>query len=221
MKWAIRSREVREATWDEVDLDVGVWTVPGDRTKMGNEHRMALSGRAITLPDEARVFRENDLVFPPGTGRTMSDSTLSKLLRDLDIGAAPHGFRSTTFRSWCGGLANAPREVAEALGHKVGNVVEQAYARSDLFEKPRHLWSLGPAISPVNRATSSNSPEGPEREVSSVRRRFVTAPRRSHLPVGPNRLATSPSRPCSRAEWHRCAPQSGGADSGRRQPLLE
>lgn len=37
-------------------------------------------------------------------------------------------------------MTNAPREVAEtALGHRVGNVVEQAYARSDLFEKRQAL----------------------------------------------------------------------------------
>ena len=136
---ACRSREVREAAWDEVDLDACVWTVPGDRTKTRNEHRVPLSRRAIAVLGEARVFRENDLVFPTATGRTMSDSTLSKLLRDLGIGAVPHGFRST-FRDWCGEKTNAPREVAEAaLGHQVGNVVEQAYARSDLFEKRRAL----------------------------------------------------------------------------------
>ena len=74
----------------------------------------------------------------------MSDSTLSKLLRELGIAAVPHGLRST-FRDWCGEMTNAPREVAKAaLGHKVGNVVEQAYARSDLFDKRRALmesWS--------------------------------------------------------------------------------
>ena len=37
-------------------------------------------------------------------------------------------------------MTNAPREVAgAALGHKVGSVVEQAYARFDLFEKRREL----------------------------------------------------------------------------------
>ena len=136
---ACRSREVREAEWGEVDLDARVWTVPGDRTKTGNEHRVPLSRRAISVLREARGFRESDLAFPTATGRTMSDNTLSKLLRDLGIAAVPHGFRST-FRDWCGEKTNAPREVAEAaLGHKVGNVVEQAYARSDLFEKRRAL----------------------------------------------------------------------------------
>ena len=67
------------------------------------------------------------------------DGTLSKLLRELGIGAVPYRFRST-FRDRCGEMTNAPREAAEAaLGHKVGNVVEQTYARSDLFEKRRAL----------------------------------------------------------------------------------
>ena len=110
---ACRSREVREAKWDEVDLDARVWTVPGDRTKTGNEHRVPLSRRAISVLREANGFRESDLVFPTATGRTMGDNTLSKLLRDLRIAAVPHGFRST-FRDWCGEKTNAPREVAEA-----------------------------------------------------------------------------------------------------------
>ena len=54
---ACRSREVREATWDEVDLEAGVWTVPGDRTKTGSEHRVPLSRRAIAVVHEARDFR--------------------------------------------------------------------------------------------------------------------------------------------------------------------
>ena len=65
---ACRSREVREAKRDEVDLDARVWTVPGDRTKTGDEHRVPLSGRAISVLREARGFRENDLVFPTATG---------------------------------------------------------------------------------------------------------------------------------------------------------
>lgn len=46
-----------------------------------------------------------------------------------------HGFRST-FRDWAAERTNYPREVAEAaLAHAVGNKVEAAYRRSDLFEK--------------------------------------------------------------------------------------
>ncbi len=60
-------------------------------------------------------------------------------LRDLDVPAVPHGFRSS-FRDWAAECTDAPREVAEAaLAHKVRNQIEAAYARSDLFDRRRKL----------------------------------------------------------------------------------
>jgi integrase len=50
-----------------------------------------------------------------------------------------HGFRST-FRDWAAEHTNYPREVAEmALAHAVGDKVEAAYRRGDLFNKRRLL----------------------------------------------------------------------------------
>ena len=69
----------------------------------------------------------------------MSDSTLSKLLRENGIAAVPHGFRSS-FRDWCSEQTDVPYKVAEAaLAHAVGTSAERAYARSDLFDKRRKL----------------------------------------------------------------------------------
>jgi integrase len=65
--------------------------------------------------------------------------TLSKLVKELGFDADVHGFR-TSFRTWAQELTNFPREVAEAaLAHKVGDAVEQAYARSDVFQKRRRM----------------------------------------------------------------------------------
>ena len=59
----------------------------------------------------------------------------------LDIGAVPHGFRSS-FRDWAAEETNHPREVVEAaLAHVIQNKVEAAYARSDLFERRRLLMA--------------------------------------------------------------------------------
>ena len=74
----------------------------------------------------------------------LSDSTLSKLLREFGIGAVPHGFRSS-FRDWAAERTEVPREVCElALAHVNSDPVEAAYRRSDLFERRRELmqqWS--------------------------------------------------------------------------------
>ena len=92
----------------------------------------------------------------------MSDSTLSKLLRERGVDAVPHGFRST-FRDWCSEAAQAPREVAEACLAHVVRGVEGAYARSDLLDRRRKLmqrWSAYLAsdavdtVVPITRPTS-------------------------------------------------------------------
>ena len=80
--------------------------------------------------------------FPSIRARVLSDSTLSKLLRENKIDAVPHGFRSS-FRQWAAEKTNIPREVAEeALAHVNPNKIEAAYQRSDLFEQRRGLMSL-------------------------------------------------------------------------------
>ena len=64
---------------------------------------------------------------------------LSAVLRRMGVEAVPHGFRST-FRDWVAEQTDYPNEVAEmALAHAVGNKVEAAYRRGDLFEKRKQL----------------------------------------------------------------------------------
>ena len=112
--------------------------------KAKREHRVPLCDRALEILEEAKDLRgSNDLVFPsPSTGKPLSDSTISKLLRDLGIKAVPHGFRSS-FKTWVVEKTNTPREVSElALAHVNNDRVEAAYQRSDLFEKRRGLMEL-------------------------------------------------------------------------------
>ena len=135
---ACRSGEVRGARWDEVNLETATWTVPGSRMKSKREHAVPLSGRALEVLAEARQFSDSSgLVFPSPTGRVLSDNTLSKLLRGLEIPCVVHGMRSS-FRDWAGDVGQ-PREVAEhALAHIVKGV-EGAYQRSSMFERRREL----------------------------------------------------------------------------------
>ena len=132
---AARSGEVRGARWREIDFDGAVWTVPADRMKAGLEHRVPLSARALDILREAEVaLPDSELVFPSKRGKPIAQNTHATLLRELGIGAVPHGFRSS-FRDWCG-ETGVDREVAErCLAHAVGGAVEQAYARSDLLDR--------------------------------------------------------------------------------------
>lgn len=65
-----RRGETMSAKWSEFDLDKGVWTKPSHHTKQNREHRIALSGAALTLMKQLWNQRdqeaEGDWVFPSG-----------------------------------------------------------------------------------------------------------------------------------------------------------
>jgi integrase len=137
---ASRPGEGLGVPWAEIDLDSKTWTVPARRMKSGREHRVPLSRRAMAIVTEMAEIRLNDFVFPGmKEGRAMSEMGPRFLLRSLRPGVTRHGFRST-FRDWAAETTNFPNHVVEmALAHMVGDRVEAAYRRGDLFEKRRRL----------------------------------------------------------------------------------
>ena len=96
------------------------------------------------LLGEASALRdESGLAFPSPLkpGAPLSDMTLTKVLRATELAerATVHGFRSS-FKNWTLEETDTPWAVSEsALAHILGNSTEQAYARSDLFERRRDL----------------------------------------------------------------------------------
>jgi integrase len=142
---AARTSEVIGARWSEIDLGKGVWTIPAARIKTGREHRVPLSAPALVilkaLPEARASDKDDAFVFPGGRkGKPLSTNALLAVLDRMGRDTiTAHGFRST-FRDWCAEQTNYPREVAEAaLAHAVGDKVEAAYRRSDLFEKRTQL----------------------------------------------------------------------------------
>ena len=138
---AARSGEIRGATWGEIDMAAAVWTVPAERMKAHKEHRVPLSPQALALLREIPRIEGNELVFPAPRGGVLSDMTLTAVMRRMELEAVPHGMRST-FRDWAAERTNFPREVAEmALAHTIGNAVEAAYRRGDLFAKRAEMMA--------------------------------------------------------------------------------
>lgn len=140
---AARSGEVRGAKWSEIDLDAAVWTVPAERMKAGKEHRVPLTPAAVALL-KAMPRDTGEIVFFAPRGGELSDMALSGVMRRMEVAAVPHGFRST-FRDWAAERSSYPRDVCEmALAHTIGDKVEAAYRRGDLFAKRTKMmadWS--------------------------------------------------------------------------------
>lgn len=144
---AARSGEIRQAVWSELDLEARLWTIPAARMKSDREHVVPLSDAAIDVFKRASAHKEarSELVFPGmRAGKPMSDMTLNKICRDMEVAAVPHGFRST-FRDWVSEETEFDGDIAEmALAHTIQNKVEAAYRRGNLLEKRRRLmdaWS--------------------------------------------------------------------------------
>ena len=139
---AARSGEIRMATRDEIDLEAKLWTIPASRMKAGREHVVPLSDQALDVFRRASKFRHasSELVFSGAKPKNpLSDMTLKKICRDLNVGAVPHGFRSS-FRDWVAEATDFDGDVAEmALAHTIPNKVEAAYRRGNLLEKRRQL----------------------------------------------------------------------------------
>ena len=132
-----RSGEVLGATWDEFDLDTGVWTIPAERMKAGREHRVPLVPAALNILKWAASFRVSDYVF---AGR-FHNQPLKSLTRLAPRGSTVHGLRSS-FRDFCGNETSFPREPVElCLAHRIGDATEQAYRRSDALERRREILS--------------------------------------------------------------------------------
>jgi integrase len=142
---AARTGEVIGARWGEIDLLDKIWTVPAGRMKARREHRVPLSPRALTILQEMETVRQGDdgnsYVFPgPKQGKPLSNMAFLMLLRRMELeDLTVHGFRAT-FKTWASERTSFQNEIAEAaLAHIIGDKVEQAYRRGDLFEKRRRL----------------------------------------------------------------------------------
>jgi len=175
---ATRSGDVRDAKWHEFDLPSMTWTIPTHRTKTKKKpHRIPLSTSAIQLLNSIPKIEDNQFVFMGAAGGAMSDMTLSKFIKELDVEninngnngyrdpnelhssgdpkvIVPHGLRST-FRDWAAEFTAHPSEIIElAMQHEISNKVEAAYRRGDQLNKRRPLmqeWAVfceSPYITP-------------------------------------------------------------------------
>ena len=149
-----RTSEVLNAVWSELDFEARLWTIPEERMKTGEQHRVPLTEEMISILEPLHALKSEYVFEGQKRHQPLSNMSMLMLLRRMGVESVTvHGFRST-FRDWAAEVTNAPRELAEmSLAHKVGSNVERAYARSDLLDKRRLLmdrWSSFVACSDCN-----------------------------------------------------------------------
>ena len=95
---ACRPSELREARWQEFDLDAGLWLIPAERMKRRREHLIPLPIQAIALLRELHNITGNYQLLFPGrsdTTKPRSNTVFLMALRRLGYEGRQtgHGFR--------------------------------------------------------------------------------------------------------------------------------
>ena len=141
---AARSGEARGALWNEIDMEDKIWIIPAHRMKAEREHRVPLCEEAVEVLTRMRQWRldDNEYIFPGIRGGLLSDVAMNKTLHTVAPDVTVHGFRSS-FRQWGAETTSFPSAALElALAHVNKDKVEEAYQRSDLFNRRCELMDI-------------------------------------------------------------------------------
>jgi integrase len=141
----VRTRELIEAKWEELDLENAIWRIPAERMKLGVEHLVPLPKQALALFDELKQFRgESEYVFPGDRNpkQPMSNNTL------LYGGIYRMGYRSRAtihgFRSLASSILNEsgkwnPDAIERQLAHSEKDQVRAAYNRANYLQERKQM----------------------------------------------------------------------------------
>ena len=130
-----RPGEVRTAEWSEIDFDNALWTIPAERMKQRQPHRVPLSQQAIAVLREAAELSDGGRYIFPKLGspiKPMCENAINGALRRMGYGPddmTAHGFRSTASSLLNESGKWSADAIERALSHADGNQVRAAYHR--------------------------------------------------------------------------------------------
>jgi integrase len=138
-----RREEVAQMTWDELDLDRRIWSLPASRTKNGRPHVVHLSSESVNVL--RRQERLGPLVFS-STVRPFQDFSRHK--RRLDASCGVSNWRLHDLRRTCvsgmAALSVAPHVADKILNHQSGAIsgVAAVYQRHEFTAERKQALEL-------------------------------------------------------------------------------
>lgn len=151
----VRPGELRQAKWQEFDLEKREWRIPAERMKMGTEHIVPLSRQTLKILSLIKeISGENEFVFPSETNKKkpISDNAMRTAIFRLGYDGkqkgkskvTPHGFRATASSILNEENFN-PDAIERQLSHMERNGVRAAYIHHAQFMNERKIimqwWS--------------------------------------------------------------------------------
>lgn len=141
----VRSKELRNAKWEEFEFENSLWYIPAERMKMKAAHVVPLSRQVVKLLQELQVWNgHTDLLFPSpqSNTRAISDVGLLNALRRMGYEREEmciHGFRSIASTLLNESGRYRADVIEAALAHAEKNQVRAAYNRAEYLEERRVL----------------------------------------------------------------------------------
>ncbi|MFT7432550.1 MAG: integrase [Alphaproteobacteria bacterium] len=131
----VRTNELINAKWEEIDFENAQWTIPAERMKMSKAHIVPLSKQVLELFKLLHELHGNrDFVFPNQVNpqKTMSNSTILRGLYQLGYKGklTGHGFRGTAMSAIMEKLGYRYEVVDLQLAHAPKDKMQAAYARA-------------------------------------------------------------------------------------------
>lgn len=140
----VRTGELRQVEWSEVDFEEKLWTVPAEHTKRRREHLVPLSEQALNILQELKKVTGHCKFLLPGRRsetRIMSENTVNAALRYMGFSSdemCGHGFRSmaSTRLNEMGFRFDV---IEKQLAHEDDNTVRRVYNRAEYLDERRDM----------------------------------------------------------------------------------
>jgi len=139
----VRTKELRQATWSEIDIEKAEWRIPAERMKMRQPHVVPLSRQALDQLQELRTLTGSQKWLFPNIRRPlecMSPTTLNRAIGNLGWKGefAAHGFRSTA-SSLLHEMGFNTMSIERQLAHKDKNSIRGIYNQAEYLPERRTM----------------------------------------------------------------------------------
>jgi integrase len=179
----VRKGELQDATWDEIDFENSVWTIPKERMKRGRAHNVYLSRQSVELMRSLQARAGNSrylLPSPHNADVPMSRATLNRVTTLVAARAKKDGvplepFTVHDLRRTGSTLLNElgfNRDwIEKCLAHEEGRSSRGVYNKAEYEHQRRHMlqewadmidsWIEGrqrvPALNPARQTLVSDA----------------------------------------------------------------
>lgn len=140
----VRTNELINARWEEIDCDSATWYIPAERMKMRQPHVVPLCKQTLTILEELKQYPSpHGWIFPSPTRprNHMSNNAILQALRRMGYHGkmTGHGFRALAMTTIKERLGYRHEVVDRQLAHAHRNKVNAAYDRAQFLDERRKM----------------------------------------------------------------------------------